>query len=73
MPVPKRKQSRSRRDSREANKHIIPQVAAICKEENCKSPMMPHTICGACGYHKGIKILTIKVKKDKIEQSVSVN
>ena len=65
MGVPKRKQSRSRRDSRSANKFITPQIAAICKQDNCNAAILPHIVCSTCGYYKGKKILTVKAKTAK--------
>ena len=58
MPVPKRKRSRARRDSRFANKSIKVKALATCK--NCNQPHMPHTVCKSCGHYKGIKVLTTK-------------
>lgn len=61
MPVPKRKRSRARRDSRFANKGI--KVKAIAGCLNCKEPITPHTACIKCGFYKGIKILVTKAER----------
>jgi large subunit ribosomal protein L32 len=61
MPVPKRKRSRSRRDKRFANKAISIQALTKCK--NCDESIMPHSVCRACGYYKGIKILKTKQER----------
>lgn len=63
MPVPKRKLSRSRRNMRSANKHIIPQPFSLCKTENCAAPLLGHTVCMSCGMYKGKQIVKIKTKK----------
>jgi large subunit ribosomal protein L32 len=61
MPVPKRKLSRARIRSRQANKHLKPQAFLHCK--NCQSPSMPHQVCEFCGFYKGRKILETKMDR----------
>ncbi len=61
MPVPKRKRSRARRDSRFANKFIKPKAIAACKQ--CQEPISTHTACKSCGYYKGVKVLTPKAER----------
>lgn len=61
MPVPKRKRSRARRDSRFANKGI--QVKAITGCSSCKAPLAPHTACKKCGFYKGVKVLVVKAER----------
>jgi large subunit ribosomal protein L32 len=61
MPVPKRKRSRARRDSRFANKGI--KVKAITGCSNCKEPIAPHTPCKECGFYKGAKVLVTKADR----------
>ncbi|HLC07026.1 MAG TPA: 50S ribosomal protein L32 [Candidatus Babeliales bacterium] len=61
MPVPKRKRSRARRDSRFANKGI--KVKAISGCLNCKDPIVPHTACKNCGFYKGVKVLATKADR----------
>lgn len=61
MPVPKRKRSRARRDSRFANKFIKPQAIAACQQ--CKEPIATHAACKSCGYYKGVKVLTPKSER----------
>ena len=61
MPVPKRKRSRARRDSRFANKGI--KVKAIAGCANCKDPIVPHTACKKCGFYKGVKVLATKADR----------
>lgn len=63
MPVPKRKQSRSRRDKRSANKGITAKPFSICKTENCNTPLLGHTVCMGCGMYKGKQIVAIKIAK----------
>ncbi|MCK5632987.1 50S ribosomal protein L32 [bacterium] len=61
MPVPKRKRSRSRRDKRFANKGIKVKSFTECK--NCQSPLACHKVCEACGFYKGVKIMTTKADR----------
>jgi large subunit ribosomal protein L32 len=69
MPTPKRKQSRSRRNSRSANKHIIPKPFSLCKEEGCGTPTVSHRVCAGCGFYNGKKVITVKARKDNIIKS----
>lgn len=66
MPVPKRKHSRARRDSRSANKGIKPKAVAAC--QTCQEPIATHAACSACGYYKGVKV--IKTKSDRLHGRV---
>ncbi len=61
MPVPKRKLSRARRDSKHANKYIRPQSFANCS--NCSTPILPHIVCGECGFYKGRKVMSTKTER----------
>ena len=61
MPVPKRKVSKSRRDMRSANKHIIPKVVNMCS--NCEHPIISHQACENCGHYKGRKVLVTKYER----------
>lgn len=61
MPVPKRKRSRARRDSRFANKGIKVKSFSSCA--HCQEPILPHQVCSHCGYYKGKKILTTKIER----------
>lgn len=61
MPVPKRKRSRARRDSRFANKGMKVKNFGGCP--NCKEPLMPHSVCKECGHYKGVKVLATKAER----------
>ena len=58
MPVPKRKRSRARRDSRFANKGVKVKSLGACS--NCQAPALGHTACKECGFYKGVKVLATK-------------
>ncbi|MBQ5320740.1 MAG: 50S ribosomal protein L32 [Oscillospiraceae bacterium] len=59
MAVPKRKVSRARRDKRRSNVWKLP-APALSKCPQCGEYKAPHTVCGSCGYYKGVEV----IKKD---------
>ncbi len=61
MAVPKRKTSKSRRDSRHSTRFIRPQAITAC--DNCSKPLVPHCACDGCGFYKGSKVLRTKVER----------
>lgn len=61
MPVPKRKRSRARRDSRFANKAMFHSQFSLCS--NCSAPVMSHQACTDCGFYGGRKVLTTKADR----------
>ena len=62
MPVPKRKHSRSRRDSRASqNMALSPILPIAC--QTCQAPVSSHQVCKACGYYKGRKIFATKTDR----------
>lgn len=68
MPVPKRKRSRARRDSRFANKGLEPQAFTKCP--NCGEFILPHQACKACGHYKGAKVIRTKSERAVIRTEV---
>ena len=58
MPLPKRRQSSSRRDRRRAHDALSPTLVITCP--NCNEPNRPHFICGKCGFYKGKKVVETK-------------
>lgn len=61
MPVPKRKTSKARRDSRSANKHLIVKPFTLCT--NCQEALPSHQACHSCGFYKGVKIFETKMDR----------
>ncbi len=57
MAVPKRRKSRSKRDTRRATHSINASVYNDCP--NCGAPKQPHRVCGACGYYKDRYVLEV--------------
>ena len=68
MPVPKRKRSRARRDSRFANKGM--KVQSITKYSSCAAPLATHQACKNCGFYKGEKVL--RTKHDRLIERAHV-
>lgn len=59
MAVPKRKVSKARRDKRRSSVSKLSKPA-FSKCTHCGELMVPHRVCGNCGYYKGVEVL----KKD---------
>jgi large subunit ribosomal protein L32 len=56
VPVPKRKTSRSVRDSRRAkNNNVVEPTLSLCPQ--CHAPKVPHRVCPGCGYYKGKEVV----------------
>jgi large subunit ribosomal protein L32 len=63
MPNPKRKHTRSRRDSRRSqNWRLDRTTAGACP--NCKNLKPAHTVCPNCGWYNG-KLVIAQKKKEK--------
>ncbi|HEY6722886.1 MAG TPA: 50S ribosomal protein L32 [Polyangiaceae bacterium] len=56
MAVPKRRKTSSKRDMRRAN-HDKVSAPTIVGCPNCEAPMVPHRVCGSCGFYKGRSVL----------------
>jgi large subunit ribosomal protein L32 len=56
MAVPKRKKSKSKRDSRRAQKKTDGPNLTTCPQ--CGEAKLPHTACSSCGTYKGRDVLT---------------
>jgi len=63
MAVPKRRQSKTRTRKRRTHDSIDATSTTTCKE--CGANIKPHCVCPKCGYYKGRRIVTIKVKDKK--------
>jgi large subunit ribosomal protein L32 len=62
MPVPKKKQSRSRRDKRRSqNSKYTPRSMARCSR--CGAPRLPHRACPECGFYKDRIVLEVQTEK----------
>ena len=36
--------------------------------QHCHAPVLPHILCGNCGYYKGRKVIDVLAKLDKKER-----
>lgn len=60
MAVPKKRKSKSRRDSRRAHHDKIAQpILARCSR--CGAPRLPHRACPACGFYKDRQVVEQRV------------
>ena len=58
MPVPKKKTSKAKRDSRRAHHHLPVKHAVTCP--NCGESMLLHRACPHCGHYRGREVLEIE-------------
>jgi len=64
VPNPKRKHTRSRRDSRRsANWKLDPISVSRC--EHCGKNRRPHRVCNHCGFYAGQLVAPVKERKSK--------
>ena len=59
MAVPKRKQSKARKNKRRSNDWKL-QPMAFSKCPQCGALKVPHRVCGTCGYYKGREIIKVE-------------
>lgn len=64
MPNPKRKHTRSRRDSRRSANWKL-ELGGISACGNCGKTRAPHRVCPHCGFYAGELVLPKKEKKSK--------
>ncbi|MEE2746035.1 MAG: 50S ribosomal protein L32 [Pseudomonadota bacterium] len=55
MAVPKKKISKSRRNSRRAHDALGVSVYGECP--NCGEAKLPHHLCASCGYYDGREVI----------------
>ena len=46
--------------------HLKELALSICPK--CKKPVLPHTVCQACGYYKGGEVIDVMKKLTKRER-----
>ncbi len=56
-PVPKKRTSRAKRDSRRAHDFLTAPTLVACK--NCGASRVPHTVCASCGQYGGRQVLSV--------------
>ncbi|MBI4377263.1 MAG: 50S ribosomal protein L32 [Elusimicrobia bacterium] len=68
MPNPKRKHTRSRRDSRRAQNWKLDRLSSSpCPNPECGKLRLPHRVCPHCGYYNGKIALALKRKEKASE------
>ncbi|MCJ7652684.1 MAG: 50S ribosomal protein L32 [Actinobacteria bacterium] len=58
MAVPKRKTSKSKRDSRRSQ-HVV-RAPSLSECPQCHQPKLPHRVCRACGYYNGRQVFEVE-------------
>jgi large subunit ribosomal protein L32 len=58
MAVPKRRQSKTRRDKRRTGDKAPMPTWSTCS--NCGEPQRPHHVCAKCGFYKGKEEIEVK-------------
>jgi large subunit ribosomal protein L32 len=66
VAVPKKKTSKSRRDSRRAN-HDRMDAPAVSACRECGAPTRPHQACPSCGIYRGRQVIEIKEETTEAE------
>lgn len=56
-PVPKKRTSRAKRDSRRAHDALTAPTLVSCPQ--CSVAMVPHRVCPSCGYYAGRQVLAV--------------
>ena len=66
QPVPKKRTSKSKRDSRRSQwKAVAPSLGA-CPQ--CQHPKRSYMACSFCGYYKGRKVMKSEEERKKKEE-----
>lgn len=61
MAVPYRRTSRSRARTRRAHHALKASAHSHCS--NCGEVVLPHHVCPACGFYKGVRVLDAGVEE----------
>ncbi len=57
MPVPKRRTSKTKRDTRRSHHAWKGAAVSVCPQ--CLEPKLPHHVCPHCGTYKGKEIMEL--------------
>jgi len=55
MGVPRQRKTHSERNQRRSHHALLRIQVAKC--QNCGAAVMPHDICGACGFYRGTEVI----------------
>jgi large subunit ribosomal protein L32 len=61
MAEPKKKLTSLRSGNRRSHDALKPGSLFVCS--NCKSKIVPHTVCSNCGFYRGKKVIQVKQEK----------
>lgn len=62
MALPKRKQSKARRDKRRTHDSLTVPNLVSCS--HCHKMIIPHRVCPACGFYKGRSVIPVVEKAE---------
>lgn len=68
MPVPYRRKSASRARMRRSHDALSPRGSTICPQ--CGEPVLPHHVCRACGFYKGVQVLGVDAPAEAEEEEL---
>lgn len=58
MAVPKRRQSRARRNKRRTHQRLGLPTVTLCPQ--CRQPKRPHRACPTCGTYRGRQVVAVE-------------
>jgi large subunit ribosomal protein L32 len=61
MAVPKRRVSHARQGKRRSHQRLSPIQIQYCT--NCGEPVLPHRVCGNCGFYRDREVVTSEKEK----------
>ncbi len=68
MPVPKQRHTKSRRNKRRMHLFLKKPTLSVCSK--CGKEVLPHILCGNCGFYKGREVIDIFKKMNKREKKI---
>jgi large subunit ribosomal protein L32 len=63
MALQKRKHCQARRDKRRSHWNLP--AAGMTRCAQCARTIMPHRICGYCGYYRGRQVIVVAERKPR--------
>ena len=64
--VPKKRHTRGSVNQRRM--HIFVKAPSLTKCPKCGKPVLPHAVCGNCGFYKGREVIDVLAKLSKKEK-----
>ena len=66
MPNPKKRHTKTRRDTRRAHDALTPVLPSACP--NCQQPKLSHRVCSHCGYYRGVEVIAHRGSSDSVPE-----